>query len=105
MAKKLRSKGDSSQGSKGSPGQAAPGDSRPAGTGGARSGTWTDEYGRTCYGDDCIQLAIDQARREVVVNVKPGAKCDLGPMIETLRETLGKGARTVYELESEVKES
>jgi hypothetical protein len=49
-------------------------------------------------------MAVDEARREVVVNIKPDAECDTGPVVEGLRKVLGAGARTVYEVESELRE-
>lgn len=50
-----------------------------------------------------MQLAVDEARREVVVNVQPDAVCNVEPIIEALRKTLGAGARTVYEVQSEMR--
>jgi hypothetical protein len=79
-------------------------DSRPAGTGGQKSGIYINERGQVCYGDQCVTLTIDDERREIVVNVKRNAVCNIDPLVEAMRDTLGKGARTVYEVESELKE-
>ena len=79
--------------------------SEPSRTGSENRGSWIDEYGRTCYGNECFQMAIDETRREIVVNVKPNSECNIGPVIEALRKTLGEGARTVYEVESESRET
>jgi hypothetical protein len=79
-------------------------DSGQAGKGSNKTGYYIDELGRVCYGNQCVKLAIDEVRREVVVNVKPGAACDVEPVVEALRKTLGSGARTVYEVESEYQE-
>ena len=88
--------------------QASSGREAPPGGGkageGSSIGTWTDQYGRLCYGNECFTMALDEARREVVVNIKPDASCDTQPVIEGLRKMLGVGARTVYEVESEVRE-
>jgi hypothetical protein len=49
-------------------------------------------------------MAIDQERREIRVNIKQSGECELDPVIEAMRQVIGKGARTVYEVESEYKE-
>ncbi len=103
MDKKPRSKGTSDKGIQVPPGTEIQADRQSAGKGGKTSGYYIDEFGRTCYGNYCVKLAIDEHRKEVVVNVNPNADCDLGPVIEALRATLGAGARTVYEVESELK--
>lgn len=101
MAEKPRPKGTSSKNVQGAAGSKVPSDSRSPRQGSERKGTWTDEYGRTCYGNECIQLAVDPNRKELVVKVKPGAVCDNSELIESLRKTLGAGARTVYEIEQD----
>ena len=79
-------------------------DSGQARDGSTNRGFYINERGQTCYGNECVSLAVDEQRREVVVNIKPGATCDIDPFVEAMRRTLGKGARTVYEVESEYKE-
>lgn len=79
-------------------------DSRPTGEGSDRRGVYINERGLICYGNECVTLAIDPERKEVVVNVKPSAVCNIDPLVEALRKTLGAGSRTVYEVESDYKE-
>ena len=79
-------------------------DSQPAGKGSPKSGIFINERGQVCYGDQCVTLTIDDERREIVVNVKRDAVCNIDPLVEAMQETLGKGARTVYEVDSELQE-
>jgi hypothetical protein len=76
-------------------------DSKPAGKGSGDSGFYINDRGQTCYGNKCVSIAIDEERREVIVNVKRSATCNIDPLVESLRKTLGKGSRTVYEVENE----
>lgn len=96
-----RTSGKSAEAAAGGPAKA---DSCPIGTGGEGRGVYVNERGQVCYGNECFTLAVDAERHEIVVNVKPDAKCDSAPLIEAMREVLGKGCRTVYEIESVVKE-
>lgn len=104
MDKKHGSERPSGKGVQATPGKEAPGNSGQAGSGSGREGFYVDELGRTCYGSQCIEIAIDEQRREVVVRPKPDSTCDTGDFVEAVRRTLGKGARTVYEIPSEIKE-
>ena len=104
MGKEFRSKKPGSQDAQASSRLPSKANSGEAGRGSEKRGTWTDDFGRICYGDECVTLAIDEARREIVVSVKPDAVCDTTPVIEAIRKTLGAGARTVYEVESELRE-
>jgi hypothetical protein len=78
-------------------------DSREAGTGSESGRLYYNERGQVCYGDNCVTLTIDPERSEIVVNVKSGAICNAEPLIAAMRETLGKGSRTVYEIQNEPK--
>jgi len=50
-------------------------------------------------------LAVDTKRREVRVEIKrETCSCEIEPFIEALKETLGVGAKTVYEIPSIVKD-
>jgi hypothetical protein len=80
-------------------------DSRKAGNRSENSGYYIDELGRVCYGNECLKVTMDDERKEIVLNIKPGAKCNIDPFVKQIQETLGKGARTVYEVESEVRET
>ena len=104
VGKESRSPGPGSKGVQDTSGKAAEADSRPPGEGSQNRGVWTNERGETCYGNDCVLLAIDPARREIRVNIKRSSACDVDSLVEALRQTLGEGARTVYEVESEYKE-
>lgn len=88
------------------PGSKAKADSKQAGAGSERRGLWINERGEVCYGDECVTLAVDEERSEIRVNVKRSATCDVEPLVQSLRELLlaPKGARTVYEIESEYKD-
>ena len=79
-------------------------DSGPAGKGSERRGVYINERGETCYGDDCVTLAVDSQRNEIRVNIKSSAKCDVNSLVNSLRDAIGTGSRTVYEVESELQE-
>jgi hypothetical protein len=84
----------------GTPSGKTPGDRRPLGKG-SEAGEYIDEFGRKCIGNECFTLAIDEQRQELVINIKPDNECITPEIIESIRNTIGKGARTVYEVESE----
>lgn len=96
-----RTSGKSAEAAAGGPAKA---DSCPIGTGSKDRGVYVNERGQVCYGSECFTLAVDAERHEIVVNVKPGATCNNQPLIDAMRDVLGKGARTVYEVESVIKE-
>ena len=100
MGKESRPKGPGGQDVQAPSGSKAKADSQEARTGSPGRGFYVNERGQVCYGNDCITLAVDEERREVIVNIKPTATCDIDPFVEAARRTLGKGARTVYEVES-----
>lgn len=106
MAKELRPPRPSGKSAEDTLGSKAPADSEPTRTGSDAAGFRTDQYGRTCWGNSCVEIAVDEARNEIVVNVRPNAPCaeEIQPLVDAIRRTLGKGARTVYEVESELKE-
>ena len=101
MAKKLGSQRASSKSTQDTAGTTSTTDSRQAGEGGQSRGVYINERGQVCYGDQCVTLTIDQDRNEIVVNVKRDATCNVEPLIEAMRETLGKKSRTVYEIEND----
>jgi hypothetical protein len=71
-------------------------------TSGSESGrVYVNERGEVCYGDKCVTVAINKSLGEIRVNIKRGATCNVEPLVEAMRDTLGKGCRTVYEVESE----
>ena len=82
----------------------APADSKQAGKGSERRGVYINERGETCYGNDCVTLAVDSERNEIRVNIKSSPKCDVNLLVDSLREAIGTGSRTVYEVESELEE-
>lgn len=100
-SRQSRTRSTSLQSSPGAPTQA---DSGQAGEGGSNGGVFVNERGEVCYGNECLTLAIDQERNEIRVNIKRSDKCDVDELVEALRNTLGDGARTVYEMESEHRE-
>jgi len=104
MVKELRSQGSGSSDAKIPSRSQAKKDSRQTGEGSSSGDFYVNERGEVCYGDNCFTLAIDQERGEVRVNIKRDAACNVEPLVEALRETLAKGARTVYEVESSVRE-
>jgi hypothetical protein len=104
MAKESRPKGASDKGVQATPGTPPPPDRGSAGSRSDNRGFYVNERGQQCYGDKCLNLTVDEERREVVVNVKPDATCDVSDFVEAVKRTLTKGARTVYEVESEYKE-
>jgi hypothetical protein len=104
MDKKLRPERGGSQVVSPSVSPKAKADSRPIGKGGESSGVYINERGEVCYGDNCVTLAIDTQRHEVRVNIKQGGTCDVSDLVESLRQTLGDGARTVYEIESVIRD-
>jgi len=79
-------------------------DSGPIRETGGSGRVYVNERGETCYGTKCFTLAVDTQRREIRVNIKQSDECELDMFLEAMRETLGKGARTVYEVESEYRE-
>jgi len=103
MVKKSGSEGKSGASIKNSSSSKVTADSRPVGARGEGGGLYYNERGQVCYGDECVTLTIDAERSEIVVNVKPGATCNAEPLIAAMRETLGKGSRTVYEIQNEPK--
>jgi hypothetical protein len=94
----------SGKGVQATPGAPASADSGQAGDGGNEGGVYTNERGEVCYGTKCYNMAIDQERREIRINIKRSGECELDPVIEAMRQVIGKGARTVYEVETEYKE-
>jgi hypothetical protein len=104
MAKTSRPDGTSSKSVQASSSLAVKANSRQVGKGSENGGVYVNERGQVCYGDKCVTLTVDGERREIVVNVKRDATCNVEPLVEAIRETLGKGCRTVYEVESEIKE-
>lgn len=76
-------------------------DSKSSGSGSEDGKMYLNERGQICYGDKCVTLTIDKERNEIVVNVKRDSTCNAEPLIEAIRETLGKKSRTVYEIENE----
>jgi hypothetical protein len=105
MAEKLRSQGASKSNVQTAARSKAQADSSPAGKGSERRGVYINERGETCYGDDCVTLAVDQERNEIRVNIKSSAKCDVNLLVDSLRDAIGTGSRTVYEVESELQEA
>jgi hypothetical protein len=71
------------------------------GKGSENGSVYVNERGEVCYGDQCVTVAINKSLGEIRVNIKRGATCNVEPLVEAMRETLGKGCRTVYEVESE----
>lgn len=104
MAKTSRAKRTSDTDIQATVGSKTKADSGQTGKGSQGRGVYINNRGQVCYGDDCVTLTIDDERREIVVNVKRSSVCNVEPLVEAMRETLGKGARTVYEVESEYKE-
>lgn len=114
MDKKARSIRGSVEAVQGSPGSKASSDRQSIGTGGGggeenrggeSSGLYVNQRGEVCYGNDCVTVAVDQERHEIRVNIKRGGSCNIDPLVESLKKTLGEGdSRTVYEVESVVRE-
>ena len=104
MDKKHGPERPSRKGVQGTPGATPTPDSGQARAGGNEGGVYTNERGEVCYGTKCFNLAIDEQRREIRVNIKQSGECELDPVIQAARAVLGKGAKTVYEIESEYKE-
>lgn len=104
MAKEARPQGRGKSANQGTVGKEAPADSKQAGEGSDRRGVYINERGEVCYGNECVTLAVDQERNEIRVNIKRSATCDVDTLVESLREVMGTGARTVYEVESEVRD-
>lgn len=104
MAEKPRSQGASKPDVQTAARSKAQANSGPADKGSERRGVWLNERGETCYGDECVMLAIDPQRNEIRVNIKSSAKCDVNSLVESLRDAIGTGSRTVYEVESEVRD-
>jgi len=71
-----------------------------AGKGSEERGVYINERGETCYGNECVTLTLDAERREIRVNIKQDATCNVDTLVEGLRDVMAKGARTVYEVES-----
>jgi hypothetical protein len=101
MDKKLRSEGKGSTSHQDAPGPAAALDSGSPGARGSGRGVFVNERGEVCYGNDCFTLAIDEERREIRVNIKQSSTCSIDPIVDSLRKTLGKGSRTVFEIEND----
>ena len=80
-------------------------DSEQAGKGSEGRGVYVNERGEVCYGNECVTLAVDQDRNEIRVNIKRSATCDVDSLVDSLREAIGTGSRTVYEVESELQEA
>ena len=79
-------------------------DSGPPGDGGA--GVWTDQFGRTCIGNQCFYAALDQERNEIRVVIDDTGPCGgatqesiLG-VVGILKDIAGKGADTLYQTKS-----
>jgi hypothetical protein len=104
MVKKLGSERASDKGIQATPGAPVAPNSGAPGARGNEGGVYTNERGEVCYGTKCFNMAIDQERREIRVNIKQSGECELDLVIEAMRQVIGKGARTVYEVESEYKE-
>jgi hypothetical protein len=103
MDKKHGPEKPSSKGVQATPGAAPTPDSGSPGAGSENAGVYVNQRGEVCYGTECFNLAIDEQRREIRVNIKQSGQCQLDPVIEAMRQVLGEGARTVYEVESEFK--
>lgn len=71
--------------------------------GSEKTGYYLNDRGQKCYGNECVNITVDSERREIVVNVKQDPGCDIQPLVEEMRAVIGKGARTVYEVESEIR--
>ena len=104
MAKEDRSKGSSVKTAKDPAGKEAKAHSRQAGDGSEERGVYINERGEVCYGNECVTLAIDTDRGEIRVNIKQNPACNIDALVEGLRDTMAKGAKTVYEVESEIKD-
>ena len=102
MDKKHGPKGASGQGVQATPGKEAEADSGQAGSGIPGPRVYTNERGEVCLGTKCFNMAINPEQREIRINIKRGGDCgeNLGIAVEAAREVLGKGARTVFEIES-----
>ena len=97
--------GTSSQSLSDTPSPKTKTNSRPAGTRSDRTGIWVNERGETCYGDKCVQLTFDEERNEARVLVKRTSTCDTEPLVQVIKRLFDKpGTRTVYEIESEIRE-
>jgi len=105
MDKKLRPTRSRNQVPKAPASEEAPGDRPTLDLGGLNNQIWVNERGEVCYGNECFTVAIDTDRNEVRVSVKGTAACEIDPLVDALRDVLGKGARTVFEVETELKES
>ncbi len=101
VVKKRRSGGAGNQNPEAPASGEAAGSGGQAGAGSPGTGVWVNDRGETCIGTDCYTLALDTERREIRVNIRQSGACELDPFVAKLRETLGKGARTVYEVETE----
>ena len=104
MEKKSRPKRSSGEGIQDASSSKVKADSGQTGKGSEARGVYINERGQVCYGNECVTLTIDDERREIVVNVKRTSVCDVDTLVEAMKDTLAKGARTVYEVESEFKE-
>jgi hypothetical protein len=101
MDKKSRPEGTSGQDIPAAAGAKVKADSGSPGKGSeAKRGYYINELGETCFGNECVQIAINPVKREVRVHVSSNPVCDIQPVIESLTETLGKGAKTIYEVDS-----
>ena len=86
-------------------GSKTPADSIPVGEGSSDLKIWFNDRGEVCYGNECFAVAIDDQRSEIRVNVKQSSACELDPFINALKDILGEGARTVFEVETELTQS
>ena len=104
MGEELRSKKSGRAISEAVAGSPASPDSGSTGARSQGGGVWVNDRGETCYGNDCFTLAVDEQRREIRLNIKrDSGACAIDPIVTALKNTLGKGAKTVYEVETEFK--
>ena len=101
MAKESRSPGTSGKNIQALASNETKNNRGQAGKGSESGSVYVNERGEVCYGDQCVTVAINKSLGEIRVNIKRGATCNVEPLVEAMRETLGKGCRTVYEVESE----
>ena len=82
----------------------APVDSRPPGDGSI--GTWVDQYGRQCIGNECFHVASDSERNEVRVVIDQDGPCGsldpvaLDSFVNEVKGIIAKDGTTVYQTRS-----
>ena len=69
------------------------------------TGAYVNERGQVCFGNECFSIAVDTDRKQIEVEIREELCSDeLKGILQDMTTLLGKGARTVYTVEHEVKD-